>query len=183
MRRRRKRPTQWVTGPATYATSAVLVAAVPKQSFLLVGSPDAATNDPPVINRYTVDAVLGCNEYYTHNTAAQTVDMQVGCGIIVMERKVAVGAEPDPLNPSDADAGWLWLEWQVFPLGDNNNFSNSKPAAVRGNHWKIRSKRVMTENHGLYLIYSIKNNAGGAIGATDGVRYIPYWRTLISRVA
>lgn len=182
---RRKRPTQWVSSTNGYGvnTPALTIGGPPVGIELLGATAAAASFDPPIIQRFTLERIRGeafwqvepanflANDYFV-----------VGAGIVVVTTNVAgTTVLPDPLSQADSGTPWLWIRhWKVFAFGAGATGDNSANQLLEGNYVDVKSKRVIRENQQLVLVWNVTRKKGLSTPAF----YVSAWlRSLISRVA
>lgn len=175
--RRRRPPMQWVTSSSCYGSAGnfVLTAVGTPVSGTLVGNTPAATFDPPVINRYTVQAVRGDLVLSNLTSTSPTIHV-VRMGIIAETTPPGGGATAyDPSLATHADVPWLWLGTLTF-LGSAGSLPSYGTWNKAHLNIQVKSKRVSREGIPLILWMVL-------VQGSTNVTIQPYLRTLISRVA
>lgn len=179
---RRKPPQQWVVSGGGYSTatgggSLALTKAAPLNTVELVGSTPVASFDPPVIDRYTIQAIRGQIQAGLGASVVVNPFYHLALGIIKISVTTGgAGSALDPSNPADAGAGWLWLNHTVF--SPNQGFADT--GLAQQIEVIVKSKRSMRE--GERLILAGKADGFAAVDATQ-VTVFAWLRTLIRRVA
>lgn len=195
MRRRRsgkRKPCQWVVGTDTYATyleNSVAAANQFLSAQLLVGA-QLGGNEPPTINRFTVNRVRG--QILPLLSFNQSADMRctLSMGIVVQTwvQSSLANVYPDPRQVEDGDRSWLWLHHMGFiwkaPTSTMVTTTYGVPVQAAGYSGTnievdVKSKRILQGDERLLLIYSINNSGDTPVS-------LPMWlwlRTLITRVA
>lgn len=177
-RGRKKFPTQWVTSATGWSNAGSTILVGTTLGLELCGASGvAAQSDPPILQRYRIERVVG--QYTLVVTGdPSTLPMTFGVGVIVVRGSTAGGyALPNPLNQEDAGMNWLHIKLVGFYEEANLSLQLSDVLPT-GTFIDTRTKRIMKENERLYLILAI----AGA-GSTGGYYVVPAMRTLISHVA
>lgn len=175
MRRRsrsfhRRPPSQWVANYAAFTQGGGLVATE------LVGASQAvASVDPPILQRFTVQAVRG--QILMTVGAAPATATNIACryGIIVTKRGTGGAiANYDPYSQTDGGAPWLWTGTATFAQSTTN-------AVLFWNlvlDVNVRVHRRISEGEQLVLFTNaVITGAGASCTLTQLLR------TLITRVA
>lgn len=195
--RRRKKPMQWVASLPGYGQSQSIV--IPGAALIpieLAGATSVAGTgfDPPLIQRYTVERIMGDLCVNMISNAQDNFLAVLHLGVIVCDVGVvtSVTGLPDPGNQLFAGNSWLWLKHICLPVPQITNSSglpspSDQPVTdmSRTSTWRpsvdIKVKRVLRENQVLLLMASLGFAAGG--GSAINMLLLPYLRSLISRVA
>lgn len=184
-RRRSKPPVQWVASASGYLGTAVTVTAnnVPASYELCGASGVALDADPPLIQRFTIERIVG--EAHVVQTAAGTIGAYVliGVGIIVCQSSLAGGVIiPNPNIQQDAGQPWIWLRHFAidesgsaqFPIAAQEQLPNGIAVDTR------RNRRIIKEGQQLRLVFAVFNASTTSTGIYS---VAPFIRTLIKRVA
>lgn len=173
--RKPRQPVQWQADPQTYSAPALLAAGI--VALQICGSDVASGTNPPVINRFRVERVVG--DCYLCPKAAWVAGDVLDFSIGIAEIPVFTtgSANPDPSNPTDADYRWLYLfHWHtVVPGLGNTQWKIETPVEM---HIDIKPRLTMRPDRRLLLI--TQWNPTTMAGTAD---FAPFLRSLIGRVA
>lgn len=179
---RRKVPQQWVCSTQGYNASGTFTPAVgPQVITLAAASGVAASFDPPIIQRFTIQRVLASVHMAVLDTSAVTfAPRMVGIGIAVAR----VGTVLDPVSQTDGGYPWMYIRHVWLPGGQT--IDTGSPARGEVIDWAlklgpqidVKSKRVVHEGEALYMYLNVAQPL-----VSDGCGFNVFVRTLIRKVA